>query len=49
MTGARLKAEGVRAGVPDLFLPVAGRRNRGVFRKRPETRAEFFSLIQGRP
>lgn len=31
VTGARLKAEGVRAGVPDLFLPVARRGFHGLF------------------
>jgi hypothetical protein len=31
VTGARLKAEGVKAGVPDLFLPVARRGFHGLF------------------
>ena len=31
ITGARLKAEGVRAGVPDLFLPVARHDCHGLF------------------
>ena len=31
VTGARLKAEGVKAGVPDLFLPMARRGFHGLF------------------
>lgn len=30
-TAGRLKAEGVKAGVPDLFLPVASGRHHGLF------------------
>lgn len=31
VTAARLKAEGVKAGVPDIFLPVPRRKNHGLF------------------
>jgi hypothetical protein len=31
ITGARLKAEGVKAGVPDIFLPVMTARAPGLF------------------
>lgn len=30
-TAGKLKAEGVRAGIPDLFLPVAARECHGLF------------------
>lgn len=31
ITGARLKAEGVKAGVPDIFLPVSNYNSLGLF------------------
>lgn len=52
VTGRRLKREGVRAGVPDLFLPVRRTSHAGLFlevktstgRVRPEQRMEMETL-----
>lgn len=49
VTGARLKAEGVRAGVPDMYLPVARDGWHGLFielkvgRNKPSKHQEWWS------
>lgn len=46
ITAARLKAEGVKAGVPDLFLPVARGVHHGLFVEMKRTRGGRVSPAQ---